>query len=83
MQHVTFHPLFLLISIIFVNKCAKIPFFLSKALATALANFLSHKQSQVIPITRILPNFQLGIIVPSSMVIVFNFYYMEFSPGML
>ena len=31
----------------------------------------------------VFPNIQLGISVLSTMVIVFNFYYMEFSPGLL
>ena len=43
-QPATFHLPFLLISIIFINKCAKISFFLSKALAIAFANFLSHNK---------------------------------------
>jgi len=43
MQHVTFHLPFLLISIIFINKCAKIPFFISKVLVISFANFLSHQ----------------------------------------
>lgn len=30
-----------------------------------------------------MPNMQLGISVPSTVVIVFNFYYMEFSPWLL
>ena len=49
-------------------------FFLSKALAISFANFLIHKKSQVIPITRILPNIQLGISVPSFMVIIFPLF---------
>ena len=31
----------------------------------------------------VFPNIQLGISVPSTVVIIFNFYYMEFSPGLL
>jgi len=47
MQLVTFHLIFLLISIIFINKCAKMP---HKALAIAFANFLSHKQPNEHPL---------------------------------
>ena len=50
MQPVTFHLHFLLISIIFINKCAKIPFFLFNSLANAFANFLSHKQPNEHPL---------------------------------
>jgi len=31
----------------------------------------------------VLPNIQLGILVPLTVVIVFYFYYMEFSPDLL
>jgi len=47
MQPVTFHLPFLLISIIFINKCAKIPF---NALAIVFSNFLSHKQPNKHPL---------------------------------
>jgi len=50
MQPVTFHLLLLLISTIFINKCAKIPFFLFNALAIAFANFLNHKQPNENPL---------------------------------
>ena len=40
MQLVTFHLLFLLISIIFLNNCVKIAILPSKALAIAFANLL-------------------------------------------
>ena len=46
MQHMTFHLLFLLISFIFINKCAKIAFFPFNA----FANFLSHKQPNEHPV---------------------------------
>ena len=44
MQLVTFQLLFILISIIFINKCAKIPFFLFNNLAIAFSNFINQKQ---------------------------------------
>lgn len=47
MQPVTFHVLFLLISIIFINKCAKMPF---NDLSFAFSNFLSHKQPNEHPL---------------------------------
>jgi len=50
MQPVTFYLPFLLISIIFINKCAKIPLCLFNALAIAFANFLSHKHPNEHPL---------------------------------
>jgi len=43
MQPMTFRLPLLLISISFINKWAKIPFFLSKSLAISFINFLSHQ----------------------------------------
>ena len=50
MQPMTFHLLFLLISIIFINKCAKNAFFPFNALSIAFVNFLSHKQQNEHPL---------------------------------
>ena len=44
MQPMTFHLPFLLISIIFINECAKIPFCLLNALLISFVNFLNHKE---------------------------------------
>ncbi len=60
------------------------PFFLSKSLAIAFVKFLSHEQSQVVPITGIFPNIQLGISAPSSVVIIlplFTFITWNFHVG--
>ena len=50
MQPLTLHLLFLLISIIFLNKCAKINFCLFNALTIVFANFLNHKQPNEHPL---------------------------------
>ena len=81
MQHVTFHLTFLLISFIFINKCAKnsiLPF-------QSLFHFLSQNTHLVMPTRISLPNIQLGIPVPYLWYYFFfsKFYYMKFSLGML
>ena len=50
MKLVTFYLPFLPISIIFINKCAKITFFLFNALVIAFANFVSHNKPNQDPI---------------------------------
>ena len=60
MQPVTFHLLFLLISIIFINKYAKMHF---NALAISLPISLAINNQMNTPYD-VLPNIQLGISVP-------------------
>ena len=64
MKPVTFHLPFLLISIIFINKCAKNTFCLFNASASAFANFHSHNKPCEYSHYDVLPNIQLGIRVP-------------------
>jgi len=77
MQLVTFHLLFLLISIIFINKCAKTPFY---ALAISFYNFFHHKQPNKFPLGCVAQHSTWNV-SNSSMVIISYFITWNFQQG--